>query len=257
MCSSASGSVYCRYYLPHPMEFPIRINKYLADKGYATRKGADVLVADGKVLVNGVKATLGQKVEKNDTVTLAGAAQPTKYRYILYNKPAGILTYSEKEGDTDDLLTYVKKKNKITGLFPVGRLDKATEGLIVLTDDGRLTRRLLGHEAFLEQEYEVTTDKRVTGTFLTRLGKGVRLGGHTTGHAEVTASKTNDKKFTIMLTTDKAHHIRRMCDALGYAVVTLKRTRIGPLSIRDLKPGSFHELLGKEVLTLSKNLGLR
>ena len=239
------------------MEFPIRINKYLADKGYSTRKGADALVEAGKVLINGTKATLGQKVLKTDTVTLAGAAQPTKHRYILYNKPAGILTYAEKETDTDDLLSYAKKKNKITGLFPIGRLDKATEGLIVLTDDGRLTRRLLGHEAFLEQEYEVTTDKRVTGTFLTRLGKGVRLGGHTTSQAQVTPSKNDDKRFTIMLTTDRGHHIRRMCDALGYVVVSLKRTRIGPLTIRDLKPGSFHELSGKEVASLAKQLNLR
>lgn len=239
------------------MEFPIRINKYLADNGYATRKGADALVAAGRVLINGTKATLGQKVQEHDTVAISGEAQPSKHRYLLYYKPAGILTHSEKGDTTDDLLSYARKKNKISGLFPIGRLDKATEGLIVLTNDGRLTRRLVGYDAFLEQEYEVVTDKRVTQTFLNRIEKGVRLGAHTTSPAHVAASKTNEKQFTIAFSADRAHHIRRMCDALGHAVVSLKRTRIGSLSLRGLKPGAFHELSAKEIAALHRQLGLK
>jgi 23S rRNA pseudouridine2604 synthase len=239
------------------MEFPIRINKYLADKGYATRKGADALVTAGRVLINGAQATLGQKVHERDTVSVSGEAKPVKHRYVLYYKPAGILTHAEKGSGTEDLLAYAQKKNKLTGLFPIGRLDKGTEGLIVLTDDGRLTRRLVGYETFLEQEYDVVTDKRVTQTFLNRIEKGVRLGAHTTSPAHATASKTNERQFTIAFSADRAHHIRRMCDALGYAVVSLKRTRIGSLSLRGLKPGAFHELSSKEVNALSKQLGLR
>jgi len=245
------------WYRVYIMEFPIRINKYLADKGYATRKGADALVEAGRVLINGTKATLGQKVQKQDTVTLSDDTKPVKHRYILYYKPAGILTHAEKDGGVDDLIAYARKKNKLTGLFPIGRLDKGTEGLIVLTDDGRLTRRLLGYEAFLEQEYEVVTDKRVTQTFLNRIEKGVRLGAHTTSPAHAVASKMNERQFTIEFSADRAHHIRRMCDALGYAVVSLKRTRIGPLALRGLKPGAFHELSGKEISALTRKLGLR
>lgn len=239
------------------MEFPIRINKYLAEKGYATRKGADAMVSAGHVRINGKPATLGQKVEKGDSITLANMPTAQSHRYILYAKPAGILTNPEKDTPVEDLLTYARKKNKLTGLFPVGRLDKDTEGLIVLTNDGRLTRRLLGHEAFLEQEYEVTTDKRVTGTFLNRLQKGVRVGTTTTQMARVVPSKKDEKSFTITLYVDKTHNIRRMCATLGYAVVHLKRTRIGHLALRDMKPGSFHELSPKEVAELGRKIGLK
>lgn len=235
------------------MEFPIRINKYLAEKGYATRRGADVLIAAGRVMVNGAKATMGQKVLTSDHVevaTEAGRAQ--KYRYLLYHKPAGLLTHADKDSTAEDLLSYARKKNGIKGLFPVGRLDKDTAGLIVLTDDGRLTRAL---EA--EQGYLVTVDKRVTGTFLNRLAKGVRINGTMTAPAVVASAAENDRAFTITLPAGTKHSIRRMCDALGYAVVALTRTRIGTLALRDLKPGAFHELAEKERVALYRQLKLQ
>jgi 23S rRNA pseudouridine2604 synthase len=238
------------------MEFPIRINKYLAEQGYATRRGADALIASGKVRVNGTPAVIGQKIAKTDKVEVAATSASSRYRYILYYKPAGILTSEEADNTADNLVHYVQKKNGIKGLFPIGRLDKDTEGLIVLTNDGRITRSFASSDTFAEQVYEVTVDKRVTGTFLNRLSKGVRLDDYMTGPAQVTVG-SNDRVFTIALREGRKHHIRRMCAALGYSVVQLVRTRIGTLELKALKPGTFHELAGKEVTALYAQLGLK
>jgi 23S rRNA pseudouridine2604 synthase len=237
--------------------FPIRINKYLAERGYATRRGADTLIASGRVLINGTPAVIGQKVAERDVVEVAARGGADKrHQYILYYKPAGILTHAEADTETTDVLRYAKKKNGITGLFPIGRLDKETEGLIILTNDGRLTRAFASHPSFAEQEYEVTVDKRVTGTFLNRLTKGVRLDGYMTkpAHAE---RMPNDHVFTIALSEGRKHHIRRMCAPFGYAVTKLTRTRIGPLKLEALTPGTFHELTAKEITALHAQLGFK
>jgi 23S rRNA pseudouridine2604 synthase len=237
------------------MEFPMRLNKYLAHKGYATRRDADVLIERGDVLVNGKPATLGQKVTETDKVEVKGRSQE-KHRYILYYKPFGVATNASSP-DEIDIVTYVKKKNSITGLFPIGRLDKDSEGLIVLTNDGRITSRLLNQEDPLEQEYEVTVDKRVTQTFLNRLEKGVRIGGYMTQPTRASLHDGNEKVFTIALTESKKYHIRRMCATLGYSVQSLKRTRIDKLSLKRLKPGAFHELKGLEAKAFQRALGLQ
>lgn len=238
------------------MEFPIRINKYLAEQGYTTRRGADTLIASGKVRVNGTPAVLGQKITQSDKVDVVTTGTPSRYRYILYYKPAGILTSEEADNTADNLVHYVQRKNGIKGLFPVGRLDKDTEGLIMLTNDGRITRSFASSALFAEQVYEVTVDKRVTGTFLNRLGKGVRLDDYTTNPAQV-APASHERAFTIALKEGRKHHIRRMCAALGYAVVQLIRIQIGTLELKALKPGSFHELTKKEITVLYEQLGLK
>ena len=238
------------------MEFPIRINKYLAEQGYTTRRGADTLIASGKVRVNGTPAVLGQKITQSDKVDVVTTGTPSRYRYILYYKPAGILTSEEADNTADNLVHYVQRKNGIKGLFPVGRLDKDTEGLIMLTNDGRITRSFASSALFAEQVYEVTVDKRVTGTFLNRLGKGVRLDDYTTNPAQV-APASHERAFTITLKEGRKHHIRRMCAALGYAVVQLIRIQIGTLELKAPKPGSFHELTKKAITVLYEQLGLK
>ena len=204
----------------------MRLNKYLAQQGTASRREADALIEQGIVLINGKKAVLGQKVEKDDVVTLKGDTKEKKY--LAYYKGRGIITHSP-EGDEIDIVTQLKRDHKVEGVYPVGRLDKDSEGLLILTNDGRVTGPLLDPEAHHEKEYEVTVDKPVNGYFLKQLEHGVNIEGYLTKPA--TATKLPHKlKFTLILTEGKKHQIRRMCAALGYQVQTLKRVRIANIT---------------------------
>lgn len=235
-------------------EFPMRLNKFLAYKGFATRRGADTLIDEGRVFVNGKPAVLGQKVTESDRVELEGY-DSSKFRYLLYYKPRGVVTHSP-EDDEIDIATDIQKRHKLTDLFPIGRLDKSAEGLIVLTDDGRITKHILGGETAYEQEYEVTVDRRVTQTFLNALNKGIRIEGYMTRPAHTERASHAENVFTIALTEGKKHHIRRMCATLGYTVQALKRTRILSFSLKSLKPGDVYRLKSKEAQVLQNKLGL-
>lgn len=232
----------------------MRLNKYLAHNGYTTRRGADTLIEAGKVFVNGKKAVMGAKVEEGDEVELRGTEQQT-FSYILYYKPRGVITHSPAEGETD-IVSRIKKDHGITDVFPIGRLDKDSEGLILLTNDGRVTERILNPEAEHEKEYVVTVDKRVPQTFLTRMAKGVRIEGYMTKPAVTEADPGNDHQFSIILTEGKKHQVRRMCAALGYQVKSLKRIRIMKLELKRLQPGQFHRLKAIEIKAFLKSLGL-
>lgn len=236
-------------------EYPMRLNKYLAHAGYATRRSADVLIEAGKVLVNGKKAYIGQKVDEGDKVELKTTDAP-KFRYILYYKPKGVITHSPEE-DEVDIASRIMKDHKISGVFPVGRLDKGSEGLIVLTNDGRITERLLSPELKHEKEYEVSVDKKISNWFVRHIEAGVDIEGYITKPAKAVINPKNDRLVTITLTEGKKHQIRRMCAALGYQVTSLKRTRIMDFTLRKLKPGQFHELNKFEVEDLYEKLGLR
>lgn len=238
------------------MEFPIRLNKYLAHAGFATRRSADTLIAEGGVLVNGIPAHMGQKITATDKVTLKKTSSTQTFTYILYYKPLGVYTHSP-EGDGIDIATRIKKDHRITDVFPIGRIDKNTEGLIILTNDGRVTNRILTAENHIEQEYIVHVDKRITNTFLNRLAKGVRIGEYMTNPATVKLINEEECTFSIALTEGRKHHIRRMCATLGYNVTALVRTRIGNFSLRKLKSGEVHTLKGKEITFLQKELGLK
>lgn len=233
----------------------MRLNKFLALAGYATRRGADTLIQEKRVFVNGKLAELGQKVEKTDKVEIKDFS-PKSYRYVLYNKPRGVVTHSPASFETD-IVTQIKKDHGLTGLFPIGRLDKESEGLILLTDDGRVTERILSPEVGHEREYEVTVDKRVTQTFLNALSRGVNIEGYRTRPAQAVLSKTDDHMFTITLTEGKKHQIRRMCAKFGYQVVTLKRTRMHTLELKRLKPGAFYQLKANEAKKFTATLGLK
>lgn len=230
----------------------MRLNKFLAHEGYTTRRGADALIESGKVFVNGKKAVVGEKVTEGDRVEVRGHDAP-RYRYLLYYKPRGVITHSPGEGEVD-IAAQVKRDHKITGLFPVGRLDKDSEGLIILTNDGRITGRILSPEREHEREYEVSVDKRVTETFLNGLRRGVNIEGYRTKPAH--AEPLGENSFRITLTEGKKHQVRRMCAAMGFQVTRLKRTRMLNFEIRNLTPGNYHELTGKEVSALRGRLGL-
>lgn len=209
----------------------MRINKYLADNNVASRREADKLIAQGKIYVNGKKAELGQQVEEDDIIEVRPFAK--KYLYFAFHKPRGIVTHSAQPGEQEILGIFDTKGEK---LFPVGRLDKDSEGLIILTNDGRLTKRLLDPKNKCEKEYVVTVDKDYDEEFLSKMSQGVTLdNGYTTKSCR-TEKVTNDM-FKIILTEGKNRQIRRMTQALGYEVTRLKRVRIATIELRALAPG--------------------
>ena len=233
---------------------PIRINKYLADQKIASRREADALIADKKVLVNGKVAVIGQQIKPGDKVEVKGATK--KYIYLAYYKGRGVITHSPAAGEVD-IITRLKKDYSITGVAPLGRLDKDSEGLILLTNDGRITGPVLDPEANHEKEYEVTVDKPVTAMFVKLMALGVDIEGYHTKPATVVASPRNDKKFTLTLTEGKKHQIRRMCAALGYQVQTLKRVRVMNIELGTLKPNQYRKIAGSELKELMTTLGLQ
>lgn len=236
------------------MEFPIRINKYLAEKGLATRRGADALIEAGKVTVNGKRAVIGQQVVQGDTVVLKENTKRS-YRYILYYKPRGVITHSPGPDETD-IATQIAHDHGISDVFPVGRLDKDSEGLILLTNDGRITKRLLEPQYDHEKEYAVVVDKPVTEAFIAKLMRGVNIEGYMTKPARAERDSRNEYAFTLSLTEGKKHQIRRMCAALGYQVIRLKRIRIMHMLLRPLKEGAYRELTQKDLKVLGASLGL-
>ena len=231
----------------------IRINKYLADKGFATRKGADALIEAGKVFVNGTKAVLGQKVGAEDKVEVKesrSAAASTPRRYLAYYKPAGYVTLNPVEGEKE-----IADIFEMEGLFPIGRLDKNTEGLIILTNDGRITDRLLNPKYEHEKEYLVETERTVGEGFKEKLEKGVNIGeGELTKPAKV--ELIDEHHFSIAITEGKKHQVKRMTEALGVSVRNLKRTRIMNINLSKLKQNSGREITGKELKEFLANLGL-
>ncbi len=235
------------------MEFPIRINKYLSEVGIASRREADVLVEKGIVFVNGKKAVTGQKVTETDQVTVGGETK--KKQYIAYYKGRGIITHSPAEKETD-IITRLKKDYGITGLTPVGRLDKDSEGLIILSNDGRITGPLLDPENNHEKEYSVTVDKSVTKAFSTLMSIGVDIEGYKTKPATVVASTKNPKRFNLIITEGKKHQIRRMCVAVGYQVESLKRVRVLNIELKNLKPNQYRKITGPELSDFLTTLGV-
>lgn len=221
----------------------IRINKYLAEQGYASRREADELIAAGKVLINGQVATLGQKVSAQDKVEVKTEQLKAK-TYLAYHKPRGQAT--------EEINPPV---GGATGkLFHLGRLDKDSEGLLLVTNDGRLTERLIGPEAEQEKEYLVTVDKKLDGLDLKRMSEGMKIEDYHTKPAKT--SRVNDVMFKIILTEGKKHQIRRMCAALGYQVQELKRLRVANIKLGDLKPKNFRPLSDKEREVLLTKLNL-
>lgn len=236
------------------MEFPLRLNKYLAHQGYASRREADTLISAGRVQVNGQPASLGMSVTADDTVTVD--MPQSRKRYLAYYKGRGVITHSPGEGETD-IATKLAQDYGITDVYPVGRLDKDSEGLILLTNDGRITRELLAPDHAHEREYDVTVDKPVNQWFLKHMASGVNIEGYTTKPAVAERHHRNQRRFLLTLTEGKKHQIRRMCAALGYQVTTLKRNRIANITLDKLKPNQYRKVAGSELNTLLQALDIK
>lgn len=230
------------------MDFPMRINKYLAHKGVSTRRGADALIESGKVRINNRRAVLGDVVHETDTVVVSQKNAPA-YEYVLYHKPVEVITHSPSRGEKD-----VRLASGLSHLFPIGRLDKASSGLIILTNDGRITDRVLNPMHEHEKEYEVTVREVLPSFAKKAWERGVDIGGYTTKPARVRI--INEHQFSIVLSEGKKHQVRRMCEALHLTVQKLKRTRIMHFTLALLKPGAHRPLHAKERAQFLHTLGL-
>ncbi len=238
------------------MEYPIRLNKYLALKQIASRREADVLILNKKVFINGKIAKLGDKVNEKDKVEVKG--EKKTYLYYAYNKARGILTNKDNEEDLD-IKNTLKKEGLKENLFPIGRLDKDSHGLIILTNDGRITDKLLNPEYYHEKEYVVKTKNKLRSNFKEKMESGVILKGNkNTKDYKTKPCKVkviNDYTFNIILTEGKKHQIRRMCDALFAEVLELKRIRIMNIELKKLHANSMRKIEGKELEIFLKSLG--
>lgn len=222
--------------------YPVRINRYLALTGESTRRGADTLIEENKVSLNGRTAVLGDMVQKGDIIKIKNMISK-EFVYLAYYKPQGIITHSpgeEEKGIEDVLRGQIKER-----VFPIGRLDKDSHGLIILTNDGRITEKLLSPQRAHEKEYIVTVDKPITGRFLKHLEHGVNIEGYDTKPA--TTKEVSDRKFSIIITEGKKHQLRRMCASEGYVVRDIKRIRIINIELGSLQAGQFRVIKGDEL----------
>ena len=235
------------------MEYPIRINKFLAQNNFATRKGADLLIQKGYVFINGRKAVLGDQVYRDEDVTVSSKVPKKDYVYYAYNKMVGVSTNPDVK--TKDILSVTKFKEIV---FPIGRLDKDSHGLILMTNDGRVTDRLLSPKYVHEKEYVVKVEPNFSDKFLELMAQGVHFDKFISKKCKVwrTTSKSKDT-FNIILTEGKKRQIRRMCEALHHKVVNLKRIRVMNIELGKLNEGEYRAINGDELDILLKSLQLR
>jgi 23S rRNA pseudouridine2604 synthase len=233
--------------------YPMRINRYLALKGYATRREADALIEGERVLINGRLAELGDKVAEGDDVVVKSGGSSKIRTYFAYNKPRGVITHSP-QGEETDIKMETAKFKELEGAFPVGRLDKDSYGLIILTTDGRITDRLLNPVHTHTKEYEVKTARPLPADFKEQMERGVDIGDYVTQPCVVTI--LGKDLFAITLTEGKKHQIRRMVAALHNDVEELKRTKIMNIELGGLAPGTYRVIEGEELSTFLKSLGL-
>jgi len=221
----------------------IRINKYLADSGICSRREADVIIEKGRISVDGVTATLGTRVLPEQTVCLDGnpIKKIEKLILIAFNKPIGIISTTDTRVQ-DNIIDFIGHKERI---FPIGRLDKDSTGLILLTNDGDIVNKILRSGNRHEKEYEVEVNKKITKEFLKGMSSGVPILDTVTLPCNV--KQTGDKTFNIILTQGLNRQIRRMCEALGYRVLSLKRIRIMNIRLGRLKEGSYRALTPAEL----------
>jgi len=228
----------------------MRINKYLSETGIISRRGADKWIAEGKVTINGELATVGSQVETGDIVCVNGKEVKKEQQlvYIALNKPVGITSTTERhiKGNVVDFVNHPLR------IFHIGRLDKESEGLLLLTNDGDIVNKILRAENHHVKEYIVQVDKPITAQFIQKMGEGVDILDTTTLPCHV--EKISDKVFKIILEQGLNRQIRRMCSALGYSVKRLQRIRIMNIKLGNLKVGQWRDLTEKERTELFKLL---
>jgi 23S rRNA pseudouridine2604 synthase len=231
--------------------FPMRINKFLAHQGLSTRKQADTLIEKGRVFINDKKAELGDKVFETDKVSLAENSLFKKYQYFVYNKPKGIITHSAQR-DEKDIKSMLFKFRK--DIFPIGRLDKDSHGLIILTNDGRITDKLLNPEFEHEKEYVVKTARNLRQNFKEKMEGGIMIEGYKTKPCKIKILGPN--LFQITLTEGKKHQIKRMVVANFNEVVDLKRIRVMNIKLGNLAPNQIKEIKDEELDIFLQSLNL-
>jgi len=227
-----------------------RLNKFIADSGYCSRREADRLIEEGKVKIDGKTGVLGDKVLPGMRVTVDGkelSGQGEKV-YIALNKPRGIVCTADPR-EPMNVVDYIGYPIRI---FPVGRLDKDSEGLLLLTSDGEIVNRLLRASGGHEKEYEVEVDKPLTREFMEKMMAGVEILDTVTLPCKL--RRTGNKSFNLILVQGLNRQIRRMCEALGYTVQKLRRIRINCLKIGSLQPGQWRELTNSEVKELMDSI---
>jgi 23S rRNA pseudouridine2604 synthase len=224
----------------------MRLNKFIAETGVCSRREADKWIEAGRVTCNGQIATLGTQVSEGDEVRLDGRRLGAKKKqiYIALNKPVGIVCTTEPD-IRDNIIEFIGHRERI---FPVGRLDKDSEGLILLTNDGDIVNEILRSENNHEKEYLVTVDRAITDLALKMLAGGVKIMGQVTKPSKV--SRVSASAFRIILTQGLNRQIRRMCSALGYKVQRLKRVRIMNVKLGNLETGKWRYLSDSELAGL-------
>ncbi|MEX2596731.1 MAG: 23S rRNA pseudouridine(2604) synthase RluF [Salibacteraceae bacterium] len=222
----------------------IRINKFLSESGLCSRREADRMIEQGRVMINGKHPEVGQRVKQRDQVRVDGRVIENNQEdaiYLVFNKPMGIVTTTDTKGEKDNIIEYVNYPKRI---FPIGRLDKMSEGLILLTSDGDIVNKILRAGNNHEKEYEVSVDKPINDAFIQKMASGVPILGTMTKKCKVEPVSTFT--FRIILTQGLNRQIRRMCEHFGYEVQRLKRTRIMNINL-DLPPGQWRELTDDEL----------
>ena len=228
-----------------------RINKFLSEIGYCSRRAADKLIEKGRVKINGEIPLIGTKISDEDEVSVNGkVVQRSKKKlvYIAFNKPRGIVCTTDQAREKDNIIDYI---NYPTRIFPVGRLDKPSEGLIFLTNDGDIVNKILRARNNHEKEYEVSVHKPVTKEFVKAMQNGVPILGTITRKCKL--KQTGKRTFNIILTQGLNRQIRRMCEYLGHEVKRLKRVRIMNIKL-DVKVGAYREFTASELNTLRQLL---
>lgn len=228
----------------------MRLNKYISESGVASRRQADRLISEGRVTINGKRAEIGSKVEPGDKILVNGTPIRVARNnvYLALNKPVGITSTTEKKvkGNIIDLVNHPLR------VFNIGRLDKDSEGLILLTNDGDIVNEILRSENKHEKEYVVSVDKPITPEFVKKMSEGVKILGTKTLPCKVRQLSKFD--FNIILTQGLNRQIRRMCEELGYEVYRLQRTRIMNIHLGNLPPGQWRDLTKKERTQLFREL---
>lgn len=231
----------------------IRLNKYLSDAGVCSRREADRLIEQGKVLVDGIPAVLGQKIHPSQNVIVRGKkVKPVEERIMLaFYKPRGVVCTTGTKDRAQNVVEYMNYDKRI---YPVGRLDKESEGLLLMTNKGDMVNPLLKGSNYHEKQYMVTVNKRITDSFIQAMASGVPILDTVTRPCKVW--KKGEKTFEIVLTQGLNRQIRRMCEYHGYKVVELKRIRIMNIHLGNLKVGEYRPLTKKEEKELFSMLGM-
>jgi len=225
----------------------ISLNKYISETGFCSRRAADKYIEDARVSINGKEARKGNRVKEGDVVCIDG--EPLKKKtlpvYIMLNKPRGVTCTTDLK-DKTNIVDFINHKSRI---FPIGRLDKLSEGLIFLTNDGDIVNKILRAGNGHEKEYTVTTDKSFGADFINQMRNGIKILGTVTNKCFV--KQEGEKRFRIILTQGLNRQIRRMCAVLGFKVTSLKRVRIMNITLQGLAPGKWRHFTAGEIAQIN------